>query len=53
MSARLAARLGRACGVAPEACFAGGAGGGAGFLAVVLVGLVDGAGGGSFLPVVV
>jgi len=54
MSARFAAKLGRACGAAAAvACFAGGAGGGAGLLAAVRVGLVDGAGGGTFLPVVV
>jgi len=48
-SARLAARLGRDPAVA---CFAGGAGGGAGFPAVLPAGRVDGVGGGTFRPVV-
>jgi len=51
MSARLAARLGRAV---PADLAAGGAGGGGGFADADLpVGFVEGAGGGTFRPVVV
>jgi len=47
MSARFAARLGRA----PAALFDGGAAGGGGLLAVRPVGRADGAGGGTLRPV--
>jgi hypothetical protein len=51
MSARLAARLGRA--VPPAACLEGGAAGGGGLpVARLPVGLVAGAGGGGLRPVV-
>ena len=50
MSARLAARLGRAC-PPPVACFGAGGGGGMVADARLRVGLVDGAGGGTLRPV--
>ena len=51
MSARLAARLGRAC-PSPAVCFGAGGGGGLAAAVRLAVGLVDGAGGGTLRLVV-